>query len=182
MSAYPLFAVPRELAVTPVAAWTDADSRRYLVWLTSSIDSRVAGLLSFLGERDDEDRALVDRVGRKAAWVLRKQEYTSGAPNRGLSEEGYSLAADLGLLVAQRLCRRLPHLTWQVVRKPRSNASYNQPVLRGFGRTHLDPIRGSVAEALHALRESAESNPWLRMYDYWLDLGLAHKDDPSPRS
>lgn len=179
MNAYPHFAVPHELAVKSVPLWTEAEAKRYLVWLTSSIESRVAGLLSFLGENDEEDRPLIDRVGRKASWVLRKRGNTTGASDAGLSESGYALAADVGLLVAQRLCRQLPHLRWEVVRKPKHDASYNQPVLRGFGAMHFDPVRGSVAEALRAIREPTVGNPWIAMYEYWLERGAAHSDHRS---
>lgn len=181
MSTYSTFAVPSELAVKPVSEWTEAEARRYLVWLRSTMDERVAGLLSFLGEPESQDRTLLERVGEKATWVLRSLPFTlEGRPSE-LNEAGYALAADLGLLVAQRLCRRLPHLAWEVVRKPMRDPSYNQPVLKGFGSMHLDPVRGSVAEAMRAARGEATGNAWLRIYDHWLARGLAHSGTKTTR-
>lgn len=185
MSRYPSFTVPSEHAAKPVADWSAGEAARYLTWLTTAIDKRVTGLLAFLGVSEDEDRSLLQQVGDRASWVLRKPEFSKLGEPRGLTESGYALAADLGLLVAQRLCRRLPHLRWEVVRRPRRDASYNQPVLKGFGAMHFDPVRGSVAEALRVARGEAEGNAWLRIFDHWEARGLSMRgvaagDLPNP--
>jgi hypothetical protein len=169
---YPRFSPPCELSKSSPATWSVAEGRRYLIWLTSALDNRVANLLAYLGDSGKGDPGeLLDRVGHKAVWVLRKPEFSRRTEDSiQLTEPGYSLAADLGLLVAKLLIESNPAICWKVLRRPRSEVSFNQPVLVGFGKIHLDPVRGSVAEALRALREDAGGSAWARTFEYWRGL------------
>jgi hypothetical protein len=59
-------------------------------------------------------------------------------------------------------------LRWEVVRKPKSDISYNLPVLAGFSNNlTLDPVGGSVAEATAVLVGRRSGDAWARILDFW---------------
>ncbi len=165
---YPLFVPPSDIASRTPSEWTESEAKRYFLWLTNSVDDRVAGLLRFLGDDNSSDPSvLLRRVGERAIWVLKKAEFgrIEADGSVKLSDAGYAIAADLGLLVAQRLLDN-PGVRWEILRRPKAEASYNQPVLVGLGPVHFDPIRGAVTEALAAVG-SGDGGVWDRMYTYW---------------
>ena len=170
--AYQPFAPPEHLAKNRPIEWSVADAHRYLTWLTSVLDHRVDRMLEYLGEDAHGDpEQLISRVAQRAMWILRKPEFsTVGHESMQLTEPGYSLAADLGLLVAKCLMAANPEIQWRVLRRPKSEVSFNQPVLVGFGKVHLDPIRGSVVAALHCLKGKGDSDVWRRMFAHWTQL------------
>ena len=173
-AAYSLFSPPGELAAKSPTDWTDAEASRYLLWLVNSIDGRVANLLQFVGEPEITDcRALLRKVGDKVVWVVQKPGFaTTEQDNARLTEAGLSFAADLGLLVGRCLVRVNPEIHWEVLRRPKTDASYNQPVLRGFGTRYLEPVRGSAAELGRLIRGEGSADAWLQIFDYWRDESL----------
>src|SRR5262249_19105776 len=111
ISPYAVFRPPADLAAESPRNWSQAEANRYLVWLLSVLERRVRGLLAYLGESSDGSPAdLLARVGTKAIWVLKKPEFSlhGGDGTVALTAEGYSLATDLGLLVAKLLVETCP--------------------------------------------------------------------------
>jgi hypothetical protein len=73
------------------------------------------------------------------------------------------------LLVAKLLLEKCGNqIDWKTIRKPKSDLSYNLPVLEGFKNTYLDPVGGSTAEASAILRGQRNENVWKDMYVFWL--------------
>jgi hypothetical protein len=63
--------------------------------------------------------------------------------------QGLSIAADMGLLLAQLLIRASEgKIRWVLLREPEDALSLNAPVLFGtVPRLYLDPLRGMITEA-----------------------------------
>jgi hypothetical protein len=164
---YTFFTPPAEFVQRLPAEWSDAEARRYLLWLSNQVTPRTDALLTFLGVEADADCANVLKyAGERVIWIMRKPGFVD-ANNQRLSEAGLSLGADLGLLVARCLLDADDSVHWDILRRPKSDASYQLPVLRGFGTHFLEPIRGSIAELGRFARDEAKSDAWLRMFEYW---------------
>ena len=105
----------------------------------------------------------VSTEGRIERSVLRGHEVET---NTGplVTVTGYALAADLGLLMATMLQAECSGLRWEIVTRPKSDASYNLPVLRPFGPVHMDPIQVSVNIAHRVLEWSASAAGWRDVY------------------
>jgi len=69
-----------------------------------------------------------------------------------LTNAGYSLAADAGLLFARALLRHHPGVRWDIVRKPKRDMAFQLPVLVGLGPVYLDAVGGSIADFQATLR------------------------------
>ena len=108
-------------------------------------------------------------MGTWAARTLPEHEFSSSSgEDAKLTDAGNALAADLGLLVAEILTDRLPQIEWETVRKPKNDMSFNLPVLVGFNNgMYLDPVGGSIAEAIAILRGDRDSLVWLQIVEHW---------------
>ena len=172
-STYPLYVPPDGLAELRPSEWSSAQARRYLTWLQTVVDERANAGLGYLGVAEGQDpEQLLLTVGEKAAWVLRKPEFSSVHGDQvKLTNAGNALAADIGLLLAKALLREgQGKVEWQILTKPKGAASFNHPVLVGFGKLHLDPIRGSIAEAYGVLKGTRAPNAWARAFKHWIRL------------
>ncbi|QDU13744.1 hypothetical protein CA11_15300 [Gimesia maris] len=174
MKEYPLFVPPLELCQKNARDWTLQEARQYRDWLLASIDERVSFLLKFLNvpETKNQDvEEIMSAAGKKAAQYLQQKEFSEcDTEKKKLTDRGYALAADMGLLLAKLLLKESRHkIRWSVLRRPKSEISYNLPVLEGFKLNPLEPIGGSIAEAYGILRERKDGNIWRDSYTYWLD-------------
>lgn len=174
MEEYPLFIPPLELCSKDSREWNLQEARQYKDWQLASIDERVSFLLKFLNipERDNQGvEEFLSEVGNKVAQYLQQKEFSKcDSEEQDLTNKGYALAADMGLLLAKLLleeCR--DKIRWRVLRRPKSHASYNLPVLEGFKLNPLEPVGGSIAEAYGILRKNKDGNIWRDSYVYWLD-------------
>jgi hypothetical protein len=85
-----------------------------------------------------------------------------------LTNRTYSLAMDVGMYFSQVLIKNHPSLRWELPTHNKKFADYGQPVLVGFGRVPLNPIRIAVVLA-HGI--AAKKQERLReLYDYWSRL------------
>ncbi len=168
---YPIFAPPEPLASKSHRKWTKKEAQSYFDWLMGCLDPRIAGLLGVLDiehAEDADDRGLIAEAGERAVRALRdpicSESSADGTPI--LTNIGYSLAADIGLLVARQVCRVVgDKLRWEIVRKPKSDVSYNLPVLAGFGWDTYDPVGVSVADAAAVLAGRRSSDAWVKVFD-----------------
>jgi hypothetical protein len=146
---YPAFVPPDALAVTPPMAWRAVDADRYLAWFVRQVDLRTDRLLSSLGESFDPDMVehILLRVGNEVRACIGLGGFLRQDKNGRsvLTNAGYALGADIGLLVARSVVAKVGRVaTWQVLRRPRSALSFNLPVLQGCGLP-LDPIAAGIA-------------------------------------
>lgn len=169
---YPLFLPPEELAQKGRMNWSAPEADSYLQWMVGSLDSRTKQFLLYLGDlREASPETLLDQVGVRLAELLPQPQFSHGAPAKPeLTNEGQALVCDAGLLVAQLLLKACPKLCWNVVRRPKTDVSYNLPVLTGFGgRMTLDPVGGAIAESYALLRGQRKSDVWRRIFEFWRD-------------
>ncbi len=170
MTEYPL------LTMTPLThaerrQQTRREARKYFNWLMSVREERVRHLLSFLEEGEVQD-AQVDllRIGEKfqgKIWEGEFSEYLSSSGKQGLSERGYALSSDMGLLIAELIQQQRPHVGWDI--EKRKLIHHNLPVLTGFPIMNPDPVGAGVAKAFAILRDKRKSNCWLDMFNMWME-------------
>lgn len=169
---YPIFSPPADLAAKPHRTWTKSEAQRYFDWLMTQSSERTDQLLEFLGlEAFTLDRELLVAAGRRVGDLLSHDGYSSTTSNgrRELTNHGHSLAADMGLLTARVIQAHATHaVKWSIMRRPKSDLSYNLPVLAGFGKLSFDPVGGSITEAKGILRGIRDSDIWAKTYDHWL--------------
>jgi len=171
MRQYPMFIPPSPLGSKSPKDWSQDEAKKYKDWLLSSIDERITNLEQAFDERPTMDpRDHVSALGKKVAKALLDAPFSeASATGRKLTNVGYALAADMGLLVARYILHRYPNsIRWERVRKPKSDLSYNLPVLEGFKNgNYLDPIAGSTAEAAAVLRGQRGPEAWVRILEFW---------------
>jgi hypothetical protein len=170
---YPLFIPPSLLSRTPHREWSKVEADLYKDWLVGSVVSRTDALLRLFGVDLSawEPRQLLLLLGEHVEVRLGQTPFSepTSSGTRSLTNAGYALAADIGLLTARLLLRRAPEqLRWEIVRRPKTDASYNLPVLAGFSNhLTLDPVGGSVAEANAVLAGRRRGDAWARILDFW---------------
>ena len=173
---YPLFIPPSSLSEKPHREWSQSEADDYRDWLVRSIDDRTNALLHCFGLDDAENkepRDILLRLGSRVTERLGDTEFSKHMPDgtRTLTNAGHALAADVGLLTAKLLLRATSgRIRWEVVRKPKSDISFNLPVLAGFSNNlTLEPVGGSVAEANAVLAGRRAGDAWARILDFWGD-------------
>lgn len=182
MKDYPVFIIPGHLADKSPDDWTTKEAREYKEYLLSIIDDRTDYLKVFLSLSEDAGcEAMLLQMGEKAVPLLKSPQYSVNRQEvvivelKGhkiehtigwdLTPMGRSLAADMGLLVAKCLLKKLgDKIHWDIVKKPKRDVSYNHPVLMGFKVRGFDPIRVSIAVANSVLNERSDANIWLEIY------------------
>jgi|HubBroStandDraft_3_1064219.scaffolds.fasta_scaffold34646_1 hypothetical protein len=166
---YPVFAPPPELAVVRRRDWNRKQAAMYRDWLIDAIDLRIANLLEFIEVGPPARPTDLGTIGQKVEQFLRMPAFsTTGPSGPTLTNEGHALAADVGLLVAKLLRDIHPTLHWDIVRAPKTDMSYNLPVLAGFVNEQvLDPVEGGIGEARAVLKGKATSDAWLKTYEFW---------------
>jgi hypothetical protein len=153
--------------------WSAKEAREYKDWLMSSMDGRIRRLVQMFDEPLRLDgRDHLTALGKKVSRAFKDAPFSEDSPGgRRLTNAGYALAADMGLLVALYLLRAHPGtIRWETIRKPKSEVSYNLPVLEGFANgNYLDPVGGSTAEAAAILRGQRGPDAWVRVLEFWED-------------
>lgn len=162
---YPLFIPPEPLGARTPPEWSRREAKAYAAWLQSSMPERVQQLLRYFGVSESiSPSSLLEILGECVADALINSPFSE---ETRLTNQGHALAADMGLLLADVLQREHPGLTWDIVFKPKSDVSYNQPVLVGFGGVTLDPIQISTTQAFSILRGAKDGTAWRQVFDYW---------------
>ncbi len=167
MNEYPLFIPPDELIDISRETWNKKQADKYFSWLMESKSGRVNFLLKYLtldGSTCDQ-RKLIVGAAQKFQEV-----FGTGAFNRSgeLTNMGYALSADMGLLIAQSLIKSEASVNWTILRKPKSHAAINLPILKGFEKVDvLEPVGGAIAEVQGMLAGRRSSTIFIEMYDYW---------------
>lgn len=158
----------------PSRSWSRKDAITYKEWLTASVDRRTTAMLEFFGfpQTWSDSTEMLRQLGSVVLETLRSDEFSTSdrAGSAALTNAGFALAADMGLLLAKCLVRDASgRVRWEVLRSPKSDLAYNLPVLKGFGRLHLDPVGGSIAASRSCLRGKQSSETWKEIYSYWFD-------------
>jgi hypothetical protein len=80
---------------------------------------------------------------------------------------GSSLAIDVGLLMAELLQEEMPWLDWEIVTRPRSEVSFNLPVLAGFKAMRFDPMLVGLNLGQRVLARGGGASEWRDTYRVW---------------
>lgn len=169
---YPMFIPPSELWQKDRTTWSKQEADRYFAWLMSCKDQRVLSMLAFLGgsEAGDSIPHLL-AVGRAALPHLRDEKFATSDGGVGyLTDAGYALAADLGLLLADRLIRKGgDRIKWKTLRGGKKHISYNMPVLTGFGPgepSTVDPILASIGLSSGVVSGRRDERAWVGAFEH----------------
>ena len=166
-SKYSVFAPPDALAKKLPRDWSNAEAQAYRDWLLSHANARVETLLNFMClQRTSEPDVLLHEAQIKLENLFSDAEFVENGPTgKRLTQLGYAIAADLGLLVAQLIIEATQgKVHWKILTKPKSDTSFNLPVLEGFGATTYDPIAVSIADATWILRSNYKPDAWVKVY------------------
>jgi len=103
---YPLFIPPPPLYEKSHFDWTLAEARAYQAWMLGQLSPRTEALWALLGEdQADPPAAWTERVGRELARLVVQAPFSEGGR---LTNQGYALGADAGLLIARALLANHP--------------------------------------------------------------------------
>lgn len=166
---YPLFTPPGHLAEKGVKNWNKREAKEYAEWFHLNRNERVNGLLSFFGFETLGDHASdLHRLGELIYHKLREDSAYAEEKENGrlvLSDPGYALAADFGLLFAQLIESRFSNLSWSIGGKPKSYHAYNLPILQGFsGSNEWDFLFKSVQSFGYSLNVIKQPYDWEKFY------------------
>lgn len=168
---YPLFLPPAALATKGAKQWSADEARQYFSWFQTIWENRVEAFLAHVSLESGpyESRNLLEAADKMVLRELMDGEFvTHQGVARSLTNAGRALAADFGLLFARSLISNSKQIHWEMVTSPRTDVSFNLPVLMGFGRVHLDPIRSATAHYAWLLEGRAPKNTWWEAYEFWL--------------
>jgi hypothetical protein len=167
---YPNFSPPVNLATKPPRDWSKLEAEAYFHWFLSILEPRISNFLNFLDmDESQEGSVLLLRAQERCEKLLTTEQFTSILPvGRKLTKQGYALAADLGLLVARLLIiRGQGKVGWAILKKPKTDQSYNLPVLTGFGVAHLDPVAGSIGDMAWLAMGNKKPDAWVKVLEFW---------------
>jgi hypothetical protein len=101
-----------------------------------------------------------------------------GVGSRELTNQTFSLAIDIAMYSGEMLARSIPGSKWAMMRGPRNNISFHQPVLAGRGRLVLNPVQVMVTYAYGAASGTRGGESLRELYDIWVKK-LAGSGDPA---
>ena len=177
MTDYPLFVPPSPVASKPRRNWTSEDAEFYFKWLMGNLPRRTNQVMQWFGEEDQVNRAAVlTKIGEKFSAALPTPQFSKAVENSSkLTNQGYAIAADLGLLVARFLCEECgPSARWEILRKPKNDMSYNLPVLMGF-HIYFEPVGGVIAESKGMLRGVRSGDVLAETFLFWKNKSTQNK-------
>ena len=84
-----------------------------------------------------------------------------------LTNRTFSLAIDIGMYLSCVLEKNVPGLKWELVRKPKNDVDFQQPVLVGTGKLVFNPVRMLVIYA-YSLADNTRGPEGLKeLFDTW---------------
>jgi len=112
--------------------------------------------------------------------VLRKKSLPGvEPPAHELTEQTLSLGFDAGIYFGESLAREYSHLEWTQYLDDKLFGDYGQPVLIGFGRVALNPLR-IVTTFLYGVVEGDFGPGRLEeLYLYWASRAACSTDEPA---
>lgn len=171
---YPLFVPPAGVALVDHAVWSRGQAAEYFDWFQLIAESRVDQMAAYfgltVGARVRSDIVAVSEV----ASIAFARTPFSEMEAKHLTNQGYALGADLGLLISQVLVRAHPRLTWQCGSGPADYVSKNLPVLTGFLHgVRFDPTLVGTAQAHGVFSGRRGPSAWADAYDAWVEMATA---------
>ena len=160
---------PNELAEKGAKNWKKKEAQAYLSWFLDIKEERVKYFLAFLdykpiGKQKIDLTSISELLYNK---INDSQFYTLRTIDGGkvLNDYGLSIAADMGLLLAELLQKENPSLYFEIATGPKSYHSYNLPVLKEFLNGEWDLIFTSVLKTGYSLNELKGPYDWASFYN-----------------
>ena len=168
---YSLFLPPNHLAEKGSKAWDKSERAEYLQWFLTEIPNRLQVLSDFLSLKINTDAPMETFLvcAKQVCVALSDEQFFQAHEGKKVLTPGagYSIGADVGVLLAQLLLGRPSNLTWRAGKGPKSYISLNLPVLWEFGgQQELDPVLVGINLCRGSLRESSVEK-WKTAYEYW---------------
>jgi hypothetical protein len=173
MKDYALFIPPAEVATTKARLWNSKQAQLYFNWFLSTKDDRVEYLFTSLDEsltkNLEED---IVRIGDKVTNLLFESPFSENEKDKvNLTNQGFALVADLSLLISKLIITKHPQLTWKIVKRPKSDISYNLPAMFDFPiYGHIELMGGAIMSAKAILQGMKTSSIWLETYRHVIGL------------
>jgi len=163
---YQLFIPPETISQKDPKSWSLREAELYFNWLVSSVESRLNMLGAYLGVEIKKDENGLATAAEKAASSLMNTPFSDSG---NLTNAGFALSADLGILIAECLLTSFPgKLRWEILRQKKVDLSYNRPVIQGFSSgLYLDPIHISINQARRVIAKTHGFETYLETYRYW---------------
>lgn len=123
-------------------------------WLCEQVETR---------ERKKAEKEAI--YGRAPTWFRNVEIEDWELTNRTLS-----LALDTGMYFGRVSEENLSGLKWVMVKRPKNDADFQQPVLVGTGRLRLNPVRILVTYVYGIARCSKGPGRLRELYNTWANL------------
>jgi len=173
MASFDKFVPPLYLALSEPSSWSSKDAQSYCDWLIGSIDEKTIFLIDFfeikINFQSIDKTSAIEGLLVLGEEIERNRDSGIFYNDSDLTNEGFSLAAHVGLLISRVLFIFRDDLRWEIVKKPKSHISYNLPVISGFGVLSLDPINGAISELYGVFEDGQPSDIWADFFKEWLE-------------
>lgn len=165
---YNLFVPPESISQKDSKLWSVKEAKIYFNWLMSSIEPRLSALGGYLDIEIQKTEDSLSLVAEKAADILPTTIFSESGE---LTNTGFALAADIGILMGQCWLESFPErLGWEILRQKRIDLSYNRPVIQGFSSgLYVDPIHVSINQARRVIAKTHDYKTFLQVYNYWYE-------------
>ena len=174
------------------------EAKKYFEWLLGVQQSRIDNLElevnnnpSFSNWNADYSPASLVNLGEWFATNIETRERTrtelasiSSQLKREISfsafeltDRTFSIAADIGLYLANVFIRNHPQINWSAPVSAKSSIDYRQPVLAGFNPP-MNPIRLMITQAYSLANGKANGKIVYEIYKIWLEFILQRVTKP----
>ena len=163
---YEFFVPPQPMAEKDILTWSRKEAEQYFEWFLSNTGKRLALLGAYLDVTIQKNRTGLASVVKKVESVLLDVAFSDGTT---LTNRGYALAADIGILMGECILSAFPdRLAWGVWREKKSDLYYNRPVIVGFpSNVPMDAVHISTVQTHRLLKGSHDHTTFLKVYDVW---------------
>ncbi|PIZ55093.1 hypothetical protein COY25_01295 [Candidatus Uhrbacteria bacterium CG_4_10_14_0_2_um_filter_41_7] len=126
------------------------------------------------------DSWLCENVGMRKLNLLERLTKYKGRPrwvrsieisNYTLSEESVSFAFDAGMYFANVLLKNIPGTAWiHCIKTRKSDVSYGQPVVTGFGNIDFNPTNTFTVIARKMVEKKESGQILIKFFEYWKNI------------
>jgi hypothetical protein len=132
--------------------------------------TRTPQSLELLGHWFAQEVTIALRSDKEIAYEQSKLAIPVEVSSTRLSDRTLSICVDVGMYFSQVILKNVPGTAWsQDLAK--SSMDYGQPVITGFGKVRLNPVRVILVRASKAARGLLNEAASLReLYDLWAHM------------
>lgn len=163
-----------------------ADLKQYYEWYIEQIPDRISQLQDLVASSfhtwlaDETPDSLVvlgtflaknvsvrKRTMEEISEIRSASPYKIDIPETELTNTTFSYAMDISMYLAQVVLANIAGTKWEQVLSGKSNADYGQPVIAGFGKVSMNPVRLVVTLA-YSIADGTQGAMRLReLYGIW---------------